>query len=71
MAEQIPLNFNAPTELERLLSEYKKKVGVAARTNDLAELREALLDPEKEQARLAKIDSDEDKEELARPYRGR
>ena len=74
--EQLPLDLEQESEssLEtlsesELVDLYKEKVSVPPRTRDKALLISALNDPEAELARLREIDHQEDKEELASPYK--
>ncbi len=74
--EQLPLDLSPKPEatieslpLSELLQIYKEKVGIPARTQDHKVLIEAINDPESEISRLRQIDREEDKEELAAPYK--
>ena len=73
--EQFDLNFDGPKQpaemtLEELVAEYKAKVGVPPRTGDTTELIAALNNPEGERSRLREVDTEADKEDLVRPFRG-
>ena len=74
--EQLPLELSPEPEttfeslpLCELLQIYQDKVGIPARTEDMEALIQAINDPESELARLREIDSEEDKQELAAPYK--
>ena len=75
--EQLPLELSPETgatleslPLNDLLGIYKDKIGIPARTQDMESLIQAINDPESELTRLREIDREEDKEELASPYKG-
>ena len=74
--EQIPLDLSLESEtkveslsISELLLLYNKKIGVPARTDSKDVLTSAINDPEAELTRLRKIDSEQDRRELAAPYK--
>lgn len=67
--EQMEFNLEAEKTPEELISEYKEKVGVSPRTNDLEKIKEALRDPEAERDRLGQEDAEDDKEDIRSTYR--
>jgi hypothetical protein len=59
-----------PLSQEELCAEYKKRVGVPPRTSmKLEEILLGIQNPERESARLAEIDRQDDKIEMERTYR--
>ena len=76
MSLNVPLDLNPDSKssleslpISELIDLYKEKVGVPPRTKDNKMLISALDDPLAELARLREIDREEDKEELASPYK--
>lgn len=74
--EQLPLDLSPEAEpaLElltrsELLLLYSQKIGVPARTQDKNELITGISNPDNERNRLREIDNEEDKRELAAPYK--